>query len=155
MAIYDFGLDATEDVARKLGIDVAGIGAATTPLKAADVDDALTAGCADAVARAYARGITANAALATSDEETHDKLKRLAQAKAVADLALAHGNLLEVYETWWNRYLMLAAELSGRPGEYGSGDPGISGISTRMDDVVTGDANEIGNWDWETTGKAF
>ena len=153
MASYDFGL-VEADISRKLGIDADSIGASTTPLRTADVTDALAAGCSEAMAAAYARGVVPDADLLTSDPDSHDKLKRLAMSRAVADLALAHGRLTEVYVTWWERYWSLKRELAAHPGELGTADPGISGITTQMDDYVAGDAYEIGGIDW-TGDKVF
>lgn len=155
MASYDFGLDATEDVARKLGIDVDSIGASTSVLKTADVTAALASGCSTAVAAAFGRGITADADLLTSDPDTHQKLKDLAQAHAVSKLARDHGRLPEVEQRWYARAMELQSMLSGTPGQFGSGAGGVtSNLTSTMDSPTTGDAYEIGGLDW-TSSKVF
>lgn len=152
MASYDFGLVAA-DISGKLGIDVDSIGASTEPLSSSDVSDALAAGCSEAMNAAYARGIVPDGDLLTSDPDSHDKLKRLAMSRAVADLALAHGRMPEVYSTWWDRYWALKRELAAHPGELGTAAVGMSGITTKMDNF-TSSSVEIGGIDW-TDDKVF
>lgn len=155
MASYSFGLDAADDVARKLGLDAANIGAATEPINSADVSDALDSGCAAAITAAHARGVTADAALLATDPDTHQKLRDLAQAHACAKLARDHARMPEVEQRWYSRAMELQAMLAADPGQFGSGAKGITqGITSTMDSPTTGDAYEIGGLDW-TGSKVF
>lgn len=149
MADYDFGM-VNSDVLALLPVDSSQVDASsgflTTTVLSGAIDDAANV----VIGLASAQQITANAALATSDPETHDILKSAAVIYAAAMVALRHPRLHEVYQRLWQQWATRRNEIVADPETLGSGYAGYSGIDLDLDDVGTSeDAGEVDGWDWE------
>ena len=157
MAVYTFGLTATTDLLTHLPYDPSQIGAATTPIKQADLTDALIAGSAKMFTLGASLGIVVDAALATSDEEAHDVMMRAAIAYAVADVLSRDGKYAVVRTAALERFADLYNQVAAMPSQsLGDAYPSTSGIDVDIDTVGDADDTELGgDWDWETDGSAF
>jgi len=151
---YDFGIVRT-DIKRRLGDAGKEISGTSTPLDHKMIDDAIADAVAVVVNLASSKGVTADAALLAAEPDTHDQLKNLAIYKSLAEVALAHGRMNDVYERWWSKWLVVSSELAQHENHFGTGVPDVSAIATDVDDIDTGGVNELNGWDFETNGGVF